>query len=217
MILTYFLAPNNLADEISAEIIQEIRNNFLEFEFMGVGGPKMLKLLTVRDEILDFRKLPKQCSRNFISKFYQNNILVNKIANEILIAQPDIFISIGSEDIAYKVAEIIAQYSLGTKLFHIALTNIKPNKMFGDNYTLVFLANAVDLITFENKNINNTFLGHPILRNKLDFNLNYYVDKNKCNSDDIVLTLDLLYDTNFRSFKKFSEIALHLKQRLSKL
>ena len=217
MILIYFLALNDLADEMCAEMIQEIRNNILEFEFIGVGGPKMLKQLNPRDKILDFRKLPKQDFKNFISKSYQANRLANKVANELFISQPDIFISIGSENISCKIANIIALYSLPTKLFHIALTNIKPNKIFEDNYSLVFLANTVDLITFENKNINNNFLGHPILRNKLNFNSSYFIDKNQCVSNDIVLTLDLLHDTNFRTFKKFAEIAVYLKQRLQKL
>ncbi len=217
MILIYFLALNDLADEMSAEIIREIRSNILEFEFIGIGGPKMLKQLNTRDKILDFRTLSKKDSKNFISKFYYQNILVNKVANELLISQPDIFISIGSENITCKIAKIISQYSLPTKLFHLALTNIKANKIFEDNYSLVFLANTVDLITFENKNINNNFLGHPILRNKLNFDPSYFIDKKQCDDTDIILTLDLLHDTNFRSFKKFVEIAIHLKQRLQKL
>ncbi|MCF8462688.1 MAG: hypothetical protein K9G11_02120, partial [Rickettsiaceae bacterium] len=205
------------ADEISSEIIQEMRNGSLEVQFMGVGGAKMLKQLNGRDSILDASKLSKQKSCNFFLKAFRNNRLVKNIANEILINNPDIFITIGSEYIACKIAKIISDNDLPTKLFHIALTSIKNNKIFSDSYYHVFLANMVDLITFERQSINNSFTGHPILRKKLKFTPQYCVNKHQCAIEDIILSLDLLHTSSAECLTKFALIAANLKKRIPKL
>ena len=111
---------------------------------------------------------------------------INKTVEEIIKFNPDILFSVDSPDFTMRVAERVKKINSNIKTIHYVApqvwiwrkNRVKKIKKFIDHILLLF---DFEKKYFDEENINNTFVGHPLIENNEDNkkNIENMIPKNK--------------------------------------
>ena len=179
----FILTGEPSGDKLASKVIREIKEN-QEIEYLSVGGEN-LKALGIKS-IYDLKEITYIGFTNVISNIFKINRKINETVNAIIEFDPDILFTVDSPDFTLRVAERVKKLNSKIKTIHYVAPQVwvwregrlKKIKNFIDHILLLF---SFERPYFDNENISNEFVGHPLLdeSNESKIDINQILDRNK--------------------------------------
>ena len=146
---------------------------------MSVGGTHIKKLGI--QSIFDLKDITYLGFTSVLFNIFKIRKKINKTVDEIIKFNPDILFSVDSPDFTLRVAEKVKNINNNIKTIHYVApqvwvwrkNRVKKIKKFIDHILLLF---NFEKKYFDEENIKNTFVGHPLIEKK----------------DNVITTLDNL-------------------------
>ena len=180
----FILTGEPSGDKLASMVISKLKKNFNEIEYLSVGGSN-LKKIGIKS-IFDLKEITYLGFTSVLFNIFKINRKINKTVDEIIQFNPDILFSVDSPDFTLRVAEKVKKRNNKIKTIHYVAPQVwiwrkgrvKKIKKFIDHILLLF---NFEKKYFDEENIDNTFVGHPLIENlstnKID--INNLVSKNK--------------------------------------
>ncbi len=180
----FILTGEPSGDKLASKVIREINKENQEIEYLSVGGEN-LKALGIKS-IYDLKEITYIGFTNVISNIFKINRKINETVNAIIEFDPDILFTVDSPDFTLRVAERVKKLNSKIKTIHYVAPQVwvwregrlKKIKNFIDHILLLF---SFERPYFDNENISNEFVGHPLLdeSNESKIDINQILDRNK--------------------------------------
>ncbi len=180
----FILTGEPSGDKLASTVITKLQQNHSDIEYLSVGGFH-LKKLGVKS-IYDLKEITYIGFTSVILNLFKIRNKINKTVNEIIEFNPDILFSVDSPDFTLRVAEKVKSINPNIKTIHYVAPQVwvwregrvKKFKKFLDHVLLLF---NFEKKYFDKENIQNTFVGHPLLENKdnVKTNLSNIINENK--------------------------------------
>ena len=180
----FILTGEPSGDELASKVIQELKKNNSEVEYLSVGGEN-LKALGIKS-IYDLKDITYIGFTNVIKNIFKINKKINETVKAIQDFNPDILFTVDSPDFTLRVAERVKKKNSSIKTIHYVAPQVwvwregrvKKIKKFIDHILLLF---NFEKPYFDRENMSNEFVGHPLLdefsESKID--INQIFEKNK--------------------------------------
>ena len=180
----FILTGEPSGDKLASTVISKLKQNNSDIQYSCVGGTHLNSL-----GIKSIYELKEVTYIGFTSVIF--NILkikkkINETVDKIIKFKPDILFSVDSPDFTLRVAEKVKKINPNIKTIHYVAPQIwvwregrvKKFKKFLDHVLLLF---NFEKKYFDKENINNTFVGHPLLENNKNTktDLSNLINKNK--------------------------------------
>jgi len=165
----FILTGEPSGDKLASEVISKLKKIDSDIEYLSVGGENLESI-----GIQSIYKL-KEVTYIGITKVLLNIFKIKKKINEtvekILEFDPDILFSVDSPDFTLRVVEQVKKSKASIKTIHYVAPQVwvwrehrvKKFKKFLDHILLLF---NFEKKYFDKENIQNTFVGHPLLDKK---------------------------------------------------
>ena len=135
-------------------------------EYLSVGGTHIKKLGI--QSIFDLKEITYLGFTSVLLNIFKIKIKLTKLLNEIIKFNPDILFSVDSPDFTLRVAERVKKINNNIKTIHYVApqvwvwrkNRVKKIKKFIDHMLLLF---NFEKKYFDEENIKNTFVGHPLI------------------------------------------------------
>ncbi len=180
----FILTGESSGDKLASKVIQELKKNNLEIEYLSVGGEN-LKSLGIKS-IYDLKEITYIGFTNVISNIFKINKKINETVKAIINFNPDILFTVDSPDFTLRVAERVKKKNKEIRTIHYVAPQvwvwregrIKKIKKFIDHILLLF---NFEKVYFEKENMSYEFVGHPLLDDVSDskIDINQIFEKNK--------------------------------------
>ena len=162
----FILTGEPSGDKLASEVITKLKTKRADLEFLSVGGTNLEKLGI--KSIYDQKEITYIAFTDIILNFFKIKLKIKETVNEILKFKPDILFSVDSPDFTLRVAEKVKSINPNIKTIHYVAPQVwvwregrvKKFKNFLDHILLLF---NFEKKYFDKENINNTFVGHPLL------------------------------------------------------
>ena len=163
----YILAGESSGDRLAAELISDLKKINPSIEFIGVGGPLMVKEgLT---QLFPYEKLHVMGLVEVITHLPELIRFKNTIIDSIQIEQPDLIITVDNQEFSLQVAKSTKRINSSIPIIHYVLPTvwawrpkrIKKVKQYFDH--ILYLFPFEEKILSQNQ-IDGSFVGHPITR-----------------------------------------------------
>ena len=171
-------------DKIASSVISELKIFYPNIEYLSVGGSH-LQSLNIKS-IFDLKDITYLGFTSVLFNIFKIRKRINKTVEEIIKFNPDILFTIDSPDFTLRVSERVKKINKNIKTIHYVApqvwiwrkNRVKKMKKFIDHILLLF---NFEKKYFDEENINNTFVGHPLLQNQYigKTDLNNVISKNK--------------------------------------
>lgn len=171
-------------DKLASEVIKKLKEKYDQIEYRCVGG-EHLNSLGIKS-IFDLKDITYLAFTSVLLNIFKINKRINQTVNSILEFKPDILLSVDSPDFTLRVSERVKKKNSDIKTIHYVAPQVwvwregrlKKFKKFLDHVLLLF---KFEQKYFDKENINNTFVGHPLLekKNSSKINLENYFDNSK--------------------------------------
>jgi len=156
-------------DKLASEIILKLKKNNPNIEYLAVGGSH-LQSLNIKS-IFDLKEITYLGFTSVLFNIFKIKKKINITIKEIIKFQPDILLTVDSPDFTLRVAERVKKINKNIKTIHYVApqvwvwrkNRVKKMKEFIDHILLLF---NFEKKYFDEENINNTFVGHPLLENE---------------------------------------------------
>ena len=166
-------------DKLASKVISKLMNKDSSIEYLCVGGTH-LNSLGIKS-IFDLKEITYIGFTSVLLNIFKIKSKINKTVDEILKFDPDILFSVDSPDFTLRVAEKVKNINNNIKTIHYVApqvwvwrkNRVKKIKKFIDHMLLLF---NFEKKYFDEENIKNTFVGHPLIEKK----------------DNVITTLDNL-------------------------
>jgi lipid-A-disaccharide synthase len=176
-------------DKIASAVISKLKSVNVNIEYMAVGGSH-LESLGIKS-IFDLKEITYLGFTSVLLNIFKIKNRINKTVEEIIKFKPDILFTVDSPDFTLRVAERVKKINENIKTIHYVApqvwvwrkNRVKKMKKFIDHILLLF---NFEKKYFDFENINNTFVGHPLLQNQ---NLGKTVLNNLISKDKKVISL----------------------------
>ena len=153
-------------DKLASTLISRLKLKNPEIEYLSVGGTH-LKNLGIKS-IYDLKEITYLGFTSVIFNIFKIRSKINKTVEEIVKFNPDILLSVDSPDFTLRVAEKVKKINSNIKTIHYVApqvwvwrkNRVKKIKKFIDHILLLF---EFEKKYFDEENINNTFVGHPLI------------------------------------------------------
>ena len=154
----FILTGEPSGDKLASKVIRELKKINQDIEYLSVGGEN-LKALEI-SSIYDLKEITYIGFTSVILNIFKINKKINETVKAIIDFDPDVLFSVDSPDFTLRVAEV------------------KKIKKFIDHILLLF---SFEKIYFEKENVNNEFVGHPLLDDTIEskIDINQIFEKNK--------------------------------------
>ena len=167
----FILTGEPSGDKLAATVISRLKLEYSEIEYLSVGGSH-LKNLGI-NTIFDLKEITYLGFTSVLFNIFKIRAKINKTVDEILKFNPDILFSVDSPDFTLRVAERVKKINQNIKIIHYVApqvwvwrkNRVKKIKNFVDHMLLLF---NFEKKYFDDENINNTFVGHPLIENSQD-------------------------------------------------
>ena len=164
----FVLTGEPSGDKLASEVISQIKAKRTDLEFLSVGGANLEKLGI--KTIYDQKEITFIAFTDILLNFFKIKRKIKDTVNEILKFNPDILFSVDSPDFTLRVAEIVKKRNPKIKTIHYVApqvwiwrkNRVKKIKKFIDHILLLF---DFEKKYFDDENIKNTFVGHPLIEN----------------------------------------------------
>jgi len=165
----FILTGEPSGDKLASTVISNIKVENKNIEYLCVGG-NHLKNLGIRS-IFDLKDITYLGFTSVFLNIFKINNKINKTVDEIIKFNPDILFSVDSPDFTLRVAKKVKKINLNIKTIHYVApqvwiwrkNRVKKIKKFIDHILLLF---NFEKKYFDEENIKNTFVGHPLIEKK---------------------------------------------------
>ena len=162
----FILTGEPSGDKLASTVISELKQNNSDIEYLCVGGSH-LNSLGIKS-IYDLKEITYIGFTSVLLNIFKIKKKINETVNKIIEFKPDILFSVDSPDFTLRVAEKIKKINPNIKTIHYVAPQVwvwregrvKKFKKFLDHILLLF---NFEKKYFDKENINNTFVGHPLL------------------------------------------------------
>ena len=176
-------------DKIASSVISELKKINPNIEYLSVGGSH-LQSLDIKT-IFDLKDITYLGFTSVIFNIFKIRKLINTTVDEIIKFKPDILFTIDSPDFTLRVSERVKNINKDIKTIHYVAPQVwvwrkkrvKKMKKFIDHILLLF---DFEKKYFDEENINNTFVGHPLLESQ---NIRKTVLNNLISKDKKIISL----------------------------
>ena len=165
----FVLTGEPSGDKLAATIISRLKLLNPEIQYLSVGGTH-LKNLGIKS-IYDLKEITYLGFTSVLFNIFKIRSKINKTVEEIIKFNPDILLSVDSPDFTLRVAEKVKNINNNIKTLHYVApqvwiwrkNRVKKIKKFIDHILLLF---EFEKKYFEEENIENTFVGHPLIEHR---------------------------------------------------
>ena len=180
----FILTGEPSGDKLASKVIQELKKDNSEIEYLSVGGEN-LKALGIKS-IYDLKDITYIGFTNVLKNIFKINKKINETVKAIIDFNPDILFTVDSPDFTLRVADKVKMKNPKIKTIHYVAPQVwiwregrvKKIKKFIDHILLLF---DFEKPYFDKENMKNDFVGHPLLdetpESKID--INQILNKNK--------------------------------------
>ena len=180
----FILTGEPSGDRLASTVITKLKSQNSEIEYLSVGGTNIKKLGI--ETIFDLKEITYLGFTSVLLNIFKIKKKINETVKEIIKFNPDILFSVDSPDFTLRVAERVKKINNNIKTIHYVApqvwvwrkNRVKKIKKFIDHILLLF---NFEKKYFDDENIKNTFVGHPLIENDLKGKvvINNLVSKNK--------------------------------------
>ena len=175
----FVLTGEPSGDKLASTVISKLKIDNPDIEYLSVGGTHIKKLGI--QSIFDLKDITYLGFTSVLFNIFKIRKKINKTVDEIVKFNPDILFSVDSPDFTLRVAEKVKNINNKIKTIHYVApqvwvwrkNRVKKIKKFIDHMLLLF---NFEKKYFDEENIKNTFVGHPLIEKK----------------DNVITTLDNL-------------------------
>ena len=162
----FILTGEPSGDKLASTVISKLRIQDPKIEYLSVGGTHIKKLGI--QSIFDLKEITYLGFTSVLFNIFKIRNKINKTVEEIIKFNPDILFSVDSPDFTLRVAERVKQINTDIKTIHYVApqvwvwrkNRVKKIKKFIDHMLLLF---NFEKKYFDDENIKNTFVGHPLI------------------------------------------------------
>ena len=180
----FILTGEPSGDKLASTVISKLMTQNPNVEYLSVGGSHIKKLGI--QSIFDLKEITYLGFTSVIINIFKIRNRINKTVNEILKFNPDVLFSVDSPDFTLRVAERVKKKNKNIKTIHYVApqvwvwrkNRVKKIKKFIDHMLLLF---NFEKKYFDQENIKNTFVGHPLIEKNENVKtvLNDLISKNR--------------------------------------
>jgi lipid-A-disaccharide synthase len=164
----FVLTGEPSGDKLASTVISKLKLENPEIEYLSVGGTHLKKLGI--SSIFDLKDITYLGFTTVLLNIFKIKSKINKTVSEIIKFNPDILFSVDSPDFTLRVAERVKKINNNIKTIHYVApqvwvwrkNRVKKIKKFIDHMLLLF---DFEKKYFDEENIKNTFVGHPLIEN----------------------------------------------------
>jgi lipid-A-disaccharide synthase len=165
----FILTGEPSGDKLASTVISKLKINNPNIEYLSVGGMHIKKLGI--QSIFDLKEITYLGFTSVLFNIFKIRKKINKTVDEIIKFNPDILFSVDSPDFTLRVAEKVKNTNNNIKTIHYVApqvwvwrkNRVKKIKKFIDHILLLF---NFEKKYFDEENIKNTFVGHPLIEKK---------------------------------------------------
>ena len=169
----FVLTGEPSGDKLASTVISKLQSTSSEIEYLSVGGSNLKKLGIA--SIYDLKEITYLGFTSVILNIFKIKKKINQTVEEIIKFNPDILFSVDSPDFTLRVAEKVKNINSTIKTIHYVApqvwiwrkNRVKKIKKFIDHILLLF---DFEKKYFDEENIKNTFVGHPLIETKANSN-----------------------------------------------
>ena len=162
----FILTGEPSGDKLAETVISKLKQNNKDIEYSCVGGTH-LNSLGIKS-IYDLKEITYIGFTSVLLNIFKIKKKINNTVDKIIEFKPDILFSVDSPDFTLRVAEKVKKFNPNIKTIHYVAPQVwvwregrvKKFKKFLDHILLLF---NFEKKYFDKENINNTFVGHPLL------------------------------------------------------
>jgi len=166
----FILTGEPSGDKLASTVISKLKQNNSDIEYSCVGGVH-LNSLGIKS-IYDLKEITYIGFTSVLLNIFKIKKKINETVNKIIEFKPDILFSVDSPDFTLRVAEKVKKINPNIKTIHYVAPQVwvwregrvKKFKKFLDHILLLF---NFEKKYFDKENINNTFVGHPLLEKSI--------------------------------------------------
>ena len=180
----FILTGEPSGDKLASTVIAKLKIQNPNIEYLSVGGTHIKKLGI--QSIFDLKEITYLGFTSVLFNIFKIRNKINQSVDEIIKFNPDILFSVDSPDFTLRVAEKVKKINNNIKTIHYVApqvwvwrkNRVKKIKKFIDHMLLLF---NFEKKYFDEENINNTFVGHPLIEKseKVKTSLNDLISKDK--------------------------------------
>ena len=180
----FILTGEPSGDKLASSVISKLKVSEPNIEYLSVGGTH-LNSLGIKS-IFDLKEITYIGFTSVLLNIFKIRNRINKTVDEIIKFNPNILFSVDSPDFTLRVAERVKKINNNIKTVHYVAPQVwiwrqgrvKKIKKFIDHILLLF---NFEKKYFDKENINNSFVGHPLLekqtKSKIDLSNMFFKDK----------------------------------------
>ena len=165
----FILTGEPSGDKLASTVISKLKSQSPDIEYLSVGGNHLKKLGI--SSIFNLNEITYLGFTSILFNLFKIRNKINQTVNEIIKFNPDILFSVDSPDFTMRVAEKVKKINNNIKIIHYVApqvwiwrkNRVKKIKKFIDHILLLF---DFEKKYFDEENIKNTFVGHPLIENK---------------------------------------------------
>jgi len=162
----FVLTGEPSGDKLASTVISKLMMQNHNVEYLSVGGSHIKKLGI--KSIFDLKDITYLGFTSVLLNIFKIRSKINKTVDEIIKFNPDILFSVDSPDFTLRVAERVKKINNNIKTIHYVApqvwvwrkNRVKKIKKFIDHMFLLF---NFEKEYFDQENIKNTFVGHPLI------------------------------------------------------
>ena len=165
----FVLTGEPSGDKLASTAISKLQKNYSDIEYLSVGGSN-LKKIGIRS-IFELKEITYLGFTSVLLNIFKIKKKIDQTVDEILKFNPEILFSVDSPDFTLRVAEKVKKKNPKIKTIHYVApqvwiwrkNRVKKIKNFIDHILLLF---DFEKKYFDEENIKNTFVGHPLIETK---------------------------------------------------
>ena len=166
----FILTGEPSGDKLASTVIAKLKSQNPKIEYLSVGGTNLKKLGI--ETIFDLKEITYLGFTNVLLNIFKIKKKIDKTIEEIIKFNPDILFSVDSPDFTLRVAEKVKKINNNIRTIHYVApqvwvwrkNRVKKIKKFIDHILLLF---NFEKKYFDDENIKNTFVGHPLIESEL--------------------------------------------------
>ncbi len=164
----FILTGEPSGDKLASTVISKLKSQNPDIKYLSVGGNHLKKLGI--NSIFNLNEITYLGFTSILFNIFKIRNKINQTVNEIIKFNPDILFSVDSPDFTMRVAERVKKLNNNIKTIHYVApqvwiwrkNRVKKIKRFIDHILLLF---NFEKKYFDEENIKNTFVGHPLIEN----------------------------------------------------
>ncbi len=165
----FILTGEPSGDKLASTVIAKLKTKNSQIKYLCVGGSNLKKLGI--NSIYDLKEITYLGFTSVILNIFKIRKKINQTVEEIIKFNPDVLFSVDSPDFTLRVAEKVKKIKSNIKTVHYVApqvwiwrkNRVKKIKKFIDHILLLF---NFEKKYFDEENIKNTFVGHPLIETK---------------------------------------------------